>query len=81
VTARKILVIISAICFTLAWFSAFTIGLLDFAVWMCLSMLCLIANGAIRWVQKRQWIRGREETWTRREAEEILRHNNFWRVK
>lgn len=69
--ARKILVIISAICFVLAWFSAFTIGLTDWAVWMCFSMLCLIANGGIRWVQDRRDATriGREAVWARRDRE------------
>ena len=70
-TARKVLAVAAGLFFGYAVASLFLIGYIDFAVAMSLSMLCLIANGAIRWVQERRDRTriGREAVWMRREAQ------------
>lgn len=79
---RKILAVAAAVTFFLAWFSAFTISTLDWAVWMSVSMLCLIVHELIRYVQKRRWIRGRDAVWARQEVEELLRRETHpWGIR
>lgn len=55
----------------------------DLGVGVAIAAACWVAIGALKYVENRrdETRIGRESVWARREAEDVLRHNNFWRVK
>lgn len=79
--ARNLLGIAAGLALGYAIAALFVFTITDVGVGVAIAATCWMVIGCLRYVEKRRWIRGRDETWCRREVEEILRRTNSWETR